>query len=67
VGHEPTTSSERFSVSRVQFHSSAHRLHGHPAHTRRAYRADVDRFLTFVATPLAIVALGDVQAFSPTR
>jgi integrase/recombinase XerD len=39
-------------------------LHGRPAHTQRAYRADVDRFLTFVATTLATVTLGDVQAFA---
>jgi integrase/recombinase XerD len=39
-------------------------LHGRPPHTKRAYRADVDRFLAFVTTPLATVTLGDVQAFS---
>jgi len=39
-------------------------LHGRPPHTQRAYRADVARFLTFVATPLATVTLGDAQAFS---
>src|SRR5216683_6064564 len=39
-------------------------LHGRPPHTQRAYRADVDRFLAFVAVPLATVTLGDVQAFS---
>jgi integrase/recombinase XerD len=39
-------------------------LHGRPPHTQRAYRADVDRFLAFAASPLTTVALGDVQAFS---
>lgn len=39
-------------------------LHGRPDHTQRAYRADVGRFLAFVATPLNSVTLGDVQAFS---
>src|SRR5436309_1917702 len=39
-------------------------LHGRPAHTQRAYRADVDKFLGFVARPLPMVTLGDVQAFS---
>src|ERR1700682_3958489 len=39
-------------------------LHARSPHTQRAYRADVDRFLAFVAVPLNAVALGDVQAFS---
>src|SRR4051794_427730 len=39
-------------------------LHGRSTHTQRAYRADVDRFLAFMATPLATVTLGDVQAFA---
>lgn len=39
-------------------------LHGRPVHTQRAYRADVDRFLTFVGVQLATVTLGDVQALS---
>lgn len=39
-------------------------LHGRSKHTQRAYRSDVDRFLSFVAKPLAQVTLGDVQAFS---
>jgi integrase/recombinase XerD len=39
-------------------------LHGRSPHTQRAYRADVARFLAFVASPLATVTLGDVQAFS---
>ncbi len=39
-------------------------LHGRPAHTQRAYRADVGRWLAFVGAPLASVTLGDVQAFS---
>jgi integrase/recombinase XerD len=38
-------------------------LHGRPPHTQRAYRADVGRFLAFVATPLGSVGLGDVQDF----
>ena len=40
-------------------------LHGRSPHTQRAYRADVDRFLMFVATPLTTVTLGDIQAFAP--
>lgn len=39
-------------------------LHGRSPHTQRAYRADIARFLTFVATPLATLTLGDVQAFA---
>jgi len=39
-------------------------LHGRSPHTQRAYRADVDRFLAFVATPLPTVTLGDLQAFA---
>jgi integrase/recombinase XerD len=39
-------------------------LHGRPPHTQRAYRADVDRFQTFVARPLTTVTLGAVQAFA---
>jgi integrase/recombinase XerD len=39
-------------------------LHGRSLHTQRAYRAGVNRFRAFVATPLATVTLGDVQAFS---
>lgn len=39
-------------------------LHGRPATTQRAYRADADRFLRFVTRPLQVVTLGDVQAFA---
>jgi len=39
-------------------------LHGRSPHTQRAYRADVARFLAFVATPLPTVTLGDLQAFA---
>jgi integrase/recombinase XerD len=39
-------------------------LHGKSEHTRRAYRADVERFLSFAQKALSAVALGDVQAFS---
>jgi integrase/recombinase XerD len=39
-------------------------LHGRSRHTRRAYRADSERFRTFVAKPLAMVTLGDLQAFA---
>ena len=39
-------------------------LHGRSPHTQRAYGADVDRFLAFVAKPLAMVTLGDLQAFA---
>jgi integrase/recombinase XerD len=33
-------------------------------HTRRAYAAEADRFRDFVAKPLALVALTDVQAYA---
>jgi integrase/recombinase XerD len=39
-------------------------LHGRSRHTQRAYRADVARFLAFVARPLPTVTLGDLQAFA---
>jgi integrase/recombinase XerD len=39
-------------------------LHGRSRHTQRAYRADSERFLVFVAKPLAMVTLGDLQAFA---
>jgi integrase/recombinase XerD len=39
-------------------------LHGRSRHTQRAYRADVARFLGFVARPLPTVTLGDLQAFA---
>jgi len=39
-------------------------LHGRSRHTQRAYRADVGRFLAFVATPLPAVTLGDLQTFA---
>jgi integrase/recombinase XerD len=39
-------------------------LHGRSPHTQRAYRADSDRFLAFVARPLTTVSLGDIQAFA---
>jgi len=39
-------------------------LHGRSPHTQRAYRADVARFLAFVATSLPTVTLGDLQAFA---
>jgi integrase/recombinase XerD len=39
-------------------------LHGRSSHTQRAYRADIDRFVTFVASPLTAVTLGNVQAFA---
>lgn len=38
-------------------------LHGRPEHTQRAYRADADRFLTFVAKGLRQVTLSDVQNY----
>ena len=34
--------------------------------TRRKYRAQAARFLAFVAKPLALVRLGDVQAYLTT-
>jgi integrase/recombinase XerD len=39
-------------------------LHGRSPHTQRAYRADAQRFLRFVAKPLRAVTLGDLQAFA---
>ncbi len=39
-------------------------LHGRPATTVRAYQADADRFRAFVAKPLRMVTVGDVQDFS---
>ena len=39
-------------------------LHGRSPHTQRAYRADVDRFLSFAARRLPTVVLGDIQAFA---
>jgi integrase/recombinase XerD len=41
-------------------------LHGRSRHTQRAYRADSERFRSFVAKPLAMVTLGDLQAFADT-
>jgi integrase/recombinase XerD len=39
-------------------------LHGRSRHTQRAYRADSERFRVFVAKPLGMVTLGDLQAFA---
>jgi len=39
-------------------------LHNRSEHTRRAYRADVDRFLSSVGVPLHQVTLGDLQGFA---
>jgi len=39
-------------------------LHGKSANTRSYYRADVERFLSFVGRPLPQVTLGDLQAFA---
>jgi integrase/recombinase XerD len=39
-------------------------LHGRSPHTRRAYRADITRFLSGAGKPLARVTLADVQAFA---
>jgi integrase/recombinase XerD len=39
-------------------------LHGRSPHTQRAYRADCEQFRGFVAKPLAMVTLGDLQAFA---
>jgi hypothetical protein len=41
-------------------------LHGRPAHTQRAYRADSGRFLAFVDRSLSTVTVGDVQDFVDT-
>lgn len=51
-----------------QAHSDEHLielwLHNRSEHTKRAYRADVDRFRVFVGLPLHDVALGDLQDFA---
>jgi integrase/recombinase XerD len=39
-------------------------LHGRPEHTQRAYRAEVDRFILYVAKPLRSVRLADIQGFN---
>ena len=39
-------------------------LHGRPEHTQRAYRAEVDRFILYVAKPLRSVRLVDIQGFT---
>lgn len=39
-------------------------LHGRGAHTRRAYRADIGRFLASAGKPLGRVILGDLHAFA---
>ena len=39
-------------------------LHGRSPHTRRAYRADVARFLDGAGKPLILITLADVQAFA---
>ena len=39
-------------------------LHGKSRHTQRAYRADAERFLSFVARPLRAVTLADLQAYA---
>ena len=39
-------------------------LHGRPGHTQRAYRAEVDRFILYIAKPLRSVRLVDIQGFT---
>ena len=39
-------------------------LHGRPDHTQRAYRAEADRFLSYVDKPLRSVRLIDIQRFA---
>src|SRR5450755_3854456 len=39
-------------------------LHGRSRHTQRAYRADVEHFLTWVRKPLPQVTLADLQQFA---
>jgi len=39
-------------------------LHGRGPHTRRAYRADISRFLASAGKPLGQVTLADLQAFA---
>ena len=39
-------------------------LHDKAAHSERAYRADVARFVAFVGRPLSSVTLGDLQGFA---
>jgi integrase/recombinase XerD len=41
-------------------------LHGRPAHTQRAYRAEVARFRAHADKPLAAVTLGDLQSYADT-
>lgn len=39
-------------------------LHGRPAHTERAYRADADRFRSRAGKPLRLMTLADLQQFA---
>ena len=39
-------------------------LHGRPTTTKRAYRADANRFLSHVNKPLHTVTLGEIQSFA---
>jgi len=39
-------------------------LHGRSAHTQRAYRADIDRFLHGAGKPLPVITLSDLQQFA---
>jgi site-specific recombinase XerD len=39
-------------------------LHGKSPHTQRAYRTEAERFLNFVARPLRMVTLVDLQAYA---
>src|SRR5262249_3755681 len=39
-------------------------LHGRSIHTRRAYRADVERFRAGAGKPLSLVTLADLQQFA---
>src|SRR4051794_15927959 len=39
-------------------------VHGRSPHTRRAYRADAERFVSFTGKPLAETRLDDLQQFS---
>ncbi len=41
-------------------------LHGRPAGTQAGYRADAARFLAFVAKPIRITTLADVQGYMDT-
>jgi Phage integrase, N-terminal SAM-like domain len=62
----PTINELRVQASDTDWQLVSLWLHDRSRITRRAYRADVARFLAFVAKPLPTVTLGDLQAFADT-